>query len=213
MALVDRAIAAKGGLDKLRALKTIVARQTQASRRPDGEALVETTNYIQYPDRFRVDAPDLVQAFDGAQPWIRDRRGVHEGPEALAREATLTLRRDVVALLLAAKDGTLTPRILPDVKDAEGTLSHALELSARDLNPIVLYVDPDSGLIRKRMYTIDAPGRPVVEEQFFDYRAVDGIQMAFRATQKVGPLSVERRITDLKLNPPLDAALFKRPVS
>jgi hypothetical protein len=119
----------------------------------------------------------------------------------------------VVALMLAAKDGTLTARILPDVKDPQGVLSHALELSAPDLNPIVLFLDPESGLIRKRMYTADAPGRPVVEEQFFDYRPVDGIQVAFRATQRVGPLSVERRLTDVKLNTPLDAALFKRPAS
>jgi len=171
------------------------------------------TNYIQYPDRFRVEGPELVQAYDGARAWMRDGRGVHDAPDTLAREAAASLRRDVVALMLAAKDGTLTARILPDVKDPQGVLSHALELSAPDLNPIVLFLDPESGLIRKRMYTADAPGRPVVEEQFFDYRPVDGIQVAFRATQRVGPLSVERRLTDVKLNTPLDAALFKRPAS
>jgi hypothetical protein len=125
----------------------------------------------------------------------------------------VALRRDVGALLLAAKDGKLTPRLLPDVKDAEGTLNHAIELSAPDLNPVVLYVDPSTGLVQKRIYTADGPARPIVEEQFFDYREVDGIQMPFRATQKVGPLSVERRTGDLKLNSPIDAALFKRPVS
>jgi zinc protease len=213
VALLDRAIAAKGGIDKLRALKTIVAKQTQASQRPDGETTVETTNYIQYPDRFRVEAPEMVQGYDGSRSWMKDRRGVHDAADAQAREAAVSLRRDVVALLVAAKDGALTPRILPDVKDADGRLNHALELSARDLNPVVLYVDPESGLIRKRMYTADAPGRPVIEEQFFDYRPVDGVQIAFRATQKVGPLSVERRVIDVKLNTPLDAALFKRPTS
>ena len=213
VALLDRAIDAKGGIEKLRAVKTIVARQTQASQRPEGESKVETTNYIQYPNLFRVEAPGLVQAYDGSRSWMQDRRGVHDAAEGQAREAAASLRRDVVALMLAAKDGAVTPRLLPDVKDAEGVFSHALELSAKDLNPIVLFVDPESGLIRKRMYTADAPGRPVVEEQFFDYRAVDGIQVAFRATQKVGPLSVERRITDVKLNTPLDAALFKRPAS
>jgi zinc protease len=213
VALLDRAIAAKGGIEKLRALKTIVARQTQASQRPEGPTTVETTNYIQYPDRFRVEAPDVVQGYDGTRSWMKDRRGVHDAPDTQAREAAASLRRDVVALLVAAKDGQLTPRILPDVKDPEGNISHALELSARDLNPVILYVDPDSGLIRKRMYTADAPGRPVIEEQFFDYRPVDGVQIAFRATQKVGQLSVERKVIDVKLNTPLDAALFKRPAS
>jgi len=212
-ALLDRAIAAKGGLEKLRAVKAIVARQTQASRRPDGETMVETTNYIQYPDRFRVEAPDLVQGYDGSRAWMKDRSGVHDAPDTLARDAALSLRRDVVALLLAAKDGALAVRLLPDVKDAEGRISHALELSAADMNPIVLYVDPETSMIRKRLFAANAPGRPLVEEQFSDYRDVDGIQFAFEATQKVGPLSVERKVTDVKINPPIDPALFKRPAS
>src|SRR6185503_1374116 len=142
MALLDEAIAAKGGLDKLRAIKSIVAKQTQSTHRPDGETQVETTNYIQYPDRFRVEAPDVVQGYDGAHAWMKDRGGVHDAPESLARDAALSLRRDVVALLLAAKDGALATRLLPDVKDPEGHVSHALEISATDLNPIVLYIDP-----------------------------------------------------------------------
>ena len=213
MSLLDKAIAAKGGLEKLRALKAIVAKQTQASRRPDGESQVETTNYIQYPDHFRVEAPDLVQGYDGSHAWMKDRSGVHDAPDALARDAALSLRRDVVPLLLAAKNGAVNVRLLPDVKDPEGTLSHALELSAPDLNPIVLYVDPETSMIRKRLFTANAPGRPIVEEQFSDYRSVDGIQFAFEATQKVGPLSVERKVSDVKINPPLDPALFKRPAS
>jgi hypothetical protein len=119
----------------------------------------------------------------------------------------------VVSLLLAAKAGSLAVRLLPDVKDADGQVSHALELSATDLNPIVLYVDPQSSLIRKRVYATDAPGRPVVDEAFFDYRDVDGVQFAFRATQKVGPVSVERRVSDVKINAPIDPALFTRPSS
>jgi len=143
----------------------------------------------------------------------RRARGVHDAPDMFVREMAAGLRRDMVSLLLAAKAGTLAVRLLPDVKDAEGQISHALELSATDLNPIVLYVDPQSSLIRKRVYAADAPGRPLVEEAFFDYRDVDGIQFAFRATQKVGPVSVERRVTDVKINAPIDPAVFKRPAS
>jgi zinc protease len=213
MALLDKVIAAKGGLDKLRALKSIVAKQTQVSQRQDGESTVETTNYIEYPNHLRVESVGQTQAYDGARVWMKDTRGLHDAPEMFVREMAAGLRRDVVALLLAAKGGTLALRLLPDVKDADGRISRALELSATDLNPIVLYVDPESSQIRKRVYAADAPGRPIVEEAFFDYRDVDGIQFAFRATQKVGPMSVERRVTDVKINAPLDPALFKRPAS
>src|SRR5262249_54555362 len=131
-ALVDQAIAAKGGLDKLRATKTIKVTQTLTSTAGERTATSETTNYIQYPDHFRIETQTpnglMVQGFDGAEVWVRDPRGVHRGSEALVGEARDGLRRDVMALLLAAKDGKVTPRALPDVQDAAGHVSHALEL-------------------------------------------------------------------------------------
>ncbi len=91
-------------------------------------------------------------------------------------------------------------------------MSHALELSARDLNPVVLYVDPATSLVTKQAF-VGGPGGTVVEEEFFDYRAVDGIQFAFRAVRTAGDLKVERRVSDIKVNPTIDASLFKRPAS
>ena len=118
-----------------------------------------------------------------------------------------------VALLLAARDGAVNARALPDVRDSSGRVTHALELSAKDLNPTILYLDPFTGLIPKVTFIADAPGRPLVEEEFSDYRAVDGVQFAFHAVRKVGSLSVERHVTDVKVNPPVEPSLFKRPAS
>ena len=211
--LLDHVIAAKGGLDKLQGIKTIVAKQTLINRDAGATAQSETTNYIQYPDHFRIETPKVTQAYDGVQAWLKDPRGVRDGGEPMARDARASMRRDVIALLLAAKNGKLTPRLLPDVKDAEGKLTRTLEISATDLNPIVLYVDPATGLITKQTFIADAPGRPLVEELFSDYRPVDGIQIAFQAVRKVGTLSVERRAVDVKINAPIDPSLFKRPAS
>ena len=214
IALLDTVIAAKGGLDTLRAIKTIVAKQTLSNPDSNGKAQAVTTNYIQYPDHFRIETPDMTQGFDGTQSWMRDPRGfLHDGGEPLAREARASIRRDVVSLLLAAKDGKLTPRLLPDVKDAEGHLTHTLELSATDLNPIALHVDPATGLIMKQTFIADSPGRPLVEEKFSDYRPVDGVQIAFHALRKVGSQVVDRRVTEVKINAPLEPGLFTRPVS
>jgi len=212
LALLDRVIQAKGGLEKLRGIKTIVAEQWLINP-SDRSRATQTTNYLQYPDQFRIETPTTTQGYDGTQAWLKDARGVREGGQPMAREARASMRRDVVALLLAAKDGTVTTRLLPDAKDADGHVTHTLELSATDLNPIVLYVDPEAGLITKQAFAADAPGHPLVEEQFSDYRPVDGIQIAFQAARKVGTLSVERRVTDVKINAPIDPALFKRPAS
>ena len=213
-ALLTKAIDAKGGLDKLRAVKTIVVKQTINNPAAAGQA-IETTAYIQYPDRFRTETTSPaglnVQGYDGTTVWAKDNRGVHDMPDAAARDARTTLRRDPIVLLTAAHDGTMTPRALPDVKDARGRMHRALELSAPDFEPVVLLLDPETAQIDKLTFVADAPGRPLIEDEFSDYRAVDGVQIAFRASRRYGTTALERRITDVKINTPIDATLFKRP--
>jgi zinc protease len=212
--LLERAVTAKGGLEKLRGIKTIVVKQTLTSPSPDNpakKAEVETVNYIQYPDHFRIETPSIIQGYDGKEAWMEDQQRVYTAPASQARDARVGLRRDPILLLLAAKQGTLVSRLLPDARSATGGLEHALELSGRDLNPIVLYIDSTTGLINRQQFSADAPGRPLIEEEFSDYRLVDGVQIAYRAVRKVGPVSVERRVTEIKINAPIDPALFKRP--
>jgi hypothetical protein len=118
----------------------------------------------------------------------------------------------MISLLLAAERGALRARLLPDVKNDDGTRHHMLEVSATDLDPVVLYVNPDTGLISKQTYVAGGAGRPLIEEVFSDYRPVDGVQIAYAATIRRGGQPVlERRVTDIKINARLDPALFKRP--
>jgi hypothetical protein len=183
-----------------------------------GRISVETTTYLQYPNRVHVETrlPDalVVRVFDGKRAWVKDPRGIFEVPDAMVRELELGFRRDTVSALLAANEGTVRSRLLPDVKDETGKLHHALELSAIDLDPIVLHVDPATSLIAKQIYVVGGPGQPLVEELFSDYRPVDTVQIAFLAkVRRGGQLVLERRITGIKINAPLDSALFKRPAS
>jgi zinc protease len=216
-ALVDAAVASLGGLDTLRGIKTIVLTQTLTSQAADRPSEIETTNFIEYPDRFRIETRVVggvnIQVFDGTHAWAKDVRGVHELPEAVAHDAQTTIRRDPIGLLLAAKSGAIAARVLPDVKNAFGRMNHALELSASDLNPIVLLIEPDTGLVSQQTFVMDAPGHPLIEEVFSDYRTVDGVRVAFRGSRRAGTQTVERRVTDIKINSSIDAALFTRPSS
>src|SRR5205085_4483283 len=117
--------------------------------------------------------------------WVTDQHGTRVQPESVARQVRISMRRDLVSLLLAAKGGTVWARLLPDVKTAAG-VDHVLELTAPDLNPILLYVNPASNLIDKMTFVDDAPSRPFVEESFSDYRDVDGIQIPFQGARQVG---------------------------
>jgi zinc protease len=217
-ALLDDVIAAKGGLGRLRALKTITAVTKATIATPAGAIEAETTTYLEYPNHVHVETKlpreSQVHVYDGQHAWVRDSRGLHEVPEYGVRGIELTLRRDVISALLAAHDGALRARLLPDVKDQTGSLHHALELSGADLDPFVLFVDPATHLITKQTYVVGGPGQPLVEELSSDYRLVDGVQVAFGATVRQGGRQVvDRHVTEFKFNAPLDPALFRRPAA
>ncbi|HVG56517.1 MAG TPA: insulinase family protein [Vicinamibacterales bacterium] len=217
-ALLDRVIAAKGGLATLQGIKSIKAVTTAKMMSPaDGGAVeAESTTYLQYPNRVRVETKTpqglQVQVYDGERGWVRDPGGLHDVPDAGLRDMASSLRRDTVAALLAADRGELRARLLPDVKDPDGTLRHALELSNPTLEPLVLYVDPRTGLIVKQAYVVRAPGQPLVEELFSDYRPVEGLNVAFAAEVRAGGKPVvTRRLNDITINAPLEPRLFARP--
>jgi len=214
--LLDRVVMAKGGIEKLRAIKTIVAVTSSTADTGKGPPIdAKSTMQLEYPNRVHIETTlpqgSQLQVYDGQHAWVRDPFGVHDVPDAMVRELEAVLKRDTVALLIAAEAGTVRARVLPDVKDDKGQLFHALELSGTGLEPIVLYVDPDTGLISKRVYIAGGAEQPLIEERFSDYRTVDGIQVAFTETVARGKLILTRRLSEIKFNTRLDPALFKRP--
>jgi predicted Zn-dependent peptidase len=221
-ALLAQVIEAKGGIAKLRDLKSLkavsVATTTapEAPGAPPGTITAETTTYLQYPDRVRVETKGpqgtQIQIYDGQRGWVRDPGGVHDVPAAALRDMADNLKRDTIAALLAADRGELRARVLPDVKDAGGGIYHALELSSPSFDPLVLYIDPKSNLIAKQAYVIRAPGQPLIEEILSDYRPVDGLMVAYTAEVRAsGKTVVKRQLSDITLNSALDPKLFTRP--
>ena len=213
-ALLDRVIAAMGGLDALRGVKTVIAKQTVQNPGPNGSTDIETTSYIQYPDKFRVEATVpgavLVSGFDGTTAWTRDPGGARDAPPEMSAEARSNLDRDVIRLLIAAKDEVMSLRLLQDVRNAQGRPERSLELTGKGGSPIVLSIDAESFRVTKQSFSAGPGGQALVEESFSDYRAVDGVQMPFAAERRVGPLSIKRRVSDIRINRPVDPSLFSR---
>src|SRR5262249_19681332 len=138
--LLDRAIAAKGGLEKLKNIRRLTARTRTSMTAPDGTTqATDSTTFLEYPNHVRVETKlpqaSTLQIFDGEHAWVRDPRGVQEVPERYIRDLQSSLRRDTISVLLAAEQGAIRARALPDVKDDSGKLHHALELSSNSLDP------------------------------------------------------------------------------
>jgi hypothetical protein len=218
-ALLDKVIAAKGGLERLRGIRNLVVTTSEEGAAPGNERrTVQVTTTLEYPNHVRIemqtDAGPVVRGFDGTRAWAKDPGGVQDIPDAMIQELRASLRRDTIAALIAAADGRLRVRLLPDVKDDTGKLHHALEFAAADLDPMVIYVDPVTSLIAKQTYVSGGMGRALVEELFGDYKPADGLQVAHTARVKIGGQQVlERRISQITVNAQLAPTLFRRPTS
>jgi zinc protease len=213
-ALIARAVQAKGGLEKLRSIRTVKATSTTTLLGEGPKPIdVETTVFIRYPSAFRLDAKTpagpVVQVFNGGDYWVQDKRGARSAPEEVAAQIRATVQRDVVGLLLALADGKLKATRLPDITE-DGRALPALRVGGTGMQPVTLVLDPSSGLVLAERYAV--PPGDAVEEQFSDYRSIGGVKVAFGATvRKGGQPFVSRRVHRVEYNIPLDPALFTKP--
>lgn len=216
-ALIDLAVKAKGGAQRLRAVRTLTATAKTTFNRPDQAATAETRTYIQYPDRFRVEARVpagvVVRVLTNGGAWVTDPvKGVAEAAADERRELSESAQRDVLSLLVRALAGGLQMKLVEAGGGADGGQSaRAVELTAPGMSPVTLFVDPRSGMVVKEAYELSSGGGPA-EEAFSDYRDVDGVKFAFRATVRRGNEQVLTRVvTDLHVNAPVDPSLFAMP--
>jgi zinc protease len=212
-ALIERVVAAKGGLQTLRGVRTVRAVATTAIIQSDGSRVeVPTTTWIRYPGGFRIDAElpagKLVQGFNAGEYWVQDDRGVREAPPQLAMEIRSNVQRDMIPLLIGLSDGRVTATRAAD--EIDGTRKFpVLYVHGGGMRPVSMVLDPDSLAVLRQRYDLE---NATIEERFSDYRDVEGLQVAFRAELlRNGTPLLERTLKDIDFNPPLESSLFSRP--
>ena len=209
--LLDKAIAAKGGLTRLQRIRTVRVEGTMTVATAGKPVAFKFQNVIEYPSRFRMDADTpagrVTQVFADGKYWI-DRAG--SGAAGLDEQGSAPIRavveRDTIRMLLKAASGGLVIRSL----DSEDPLVGLLEITGDGLPPVTLLVNRDNGLIEKSRYVSDLEGPG--EETYSDYRNVDGIQVPFHTVLRRGAVSpIERDLKTIRFNQPVAAALFVKP--
>jgi zinc protease len=211
--LLDHALRAKGGLAKLQAIKTVKVDGTLTYATAGKPIAFAFANYIEYPDRFRVDAETpggrVTQVSAGGKYWIADGKGTSDVLDAQqSAPIRAAIDRDIVRLLIQAAAGKLTVATVDT--PAEDPLTAALEISGSGMAPVTLLINRTNGLIEMARYDAGPEGRTT--ETYSDYRNVNGIQVPFRTVLRRGALSpIERDVKTIRFNVPLDARLFVRP--
>jgi zinc protease len=214
--LASRVVQAKGGLAKLKSIRTVVAEAKTTLRMQQGPLESMTKTYVVYPDKFRVDAvvggANVVQVYNAGDAWMTDPNGTREAPAPMKAEFAASVQRDMIPLLVAAAEGKLTASVLPD-EGRDGRTLRVLEISGEGLTPVRLYVDAAGLIVRQTFSRPGADGRETqAEEAFSDYRDVDGVKVPFTAElMHSGRPVLTRALTDVKFNTPVDPKLFSRP--
>jgi zinc protease len=210
-ALIARAIARKGGLERLRAVRTLEAQGSIVVE--GGTTIVETKTQIAYPDKYRVEAETagarITHVYASGDAWLETPAGIRDPPDFLRDEAAAAVSRDLIGLLLRAWDGRA--RIAPVAAGASGL--SAFLVSQPNRPDITVFFDPATADIVRLEYNRSGPDGPIAEiEELSDYRVVDGIRFAFRAvTTTTGGNKVERRLMAVRVNGELSPSLFQRP--
>jgi zinc protease len=212
-ALLDKAIAAKGGLAKLRQIKTVRAEGTMTAQFDGKPVTFPVVTSIEYPERYRVDADTpggkVAQVYADGRYWVQDDRGTNEVPPEARGPIQASVQRDIVPLLLKAAAGSLIVReVDPDSDDAPKL--GAIEISGKDMSPLTLLINRDNGLIEKARYLAGPDGR--TEEAYSDYRNVTGIQVPFHTVvRRAGAPPLERDVKTVRFNVTLPPGLFTKP--
>jgi zinc protease len=207
-AWLNKAIAAKGGLAKLQAIKTLRVEGTMTSQSLGEPIKFPIVSSVEYPSRYRVDATmpngKVSQVYADGRFWVEGPDGVKEMDPRAAETIRALLERDLIPLLLRAAAGKLIVREV----DADDARTSAIEVSGEGLTPSILFINRDNGLIEKARYTGGPDGRS--EELYSDYRSVNGVQFAFHTVVRRGSLQpIERDIKTIRYNVPLSPALFR----
>jgi zinc protease len=212
--LIDRAVRAKGGLDRLKTIRTVQAVTDTLVEIEGKKVTVPTTIRVRYPGAFRVDsdmpAGRLTQVFDSGTFWIQDARGASIAPPGAAESMRGNVQRDSIGLLLALADGRVKARRGGDVT-IDGRVLPVLDVDIKPGGPLTLVLDPMSGLILRLRYPAGSAAGGNVEEAFSDYRDVDGLKVAFAVKVRQPQGEVTRVMRQFAINVPLDPGLFTRP--
>ncbi|WP_428268785.1 insulinase family protein [Haliangium sp.] len=214
-ALLAKAVAAKGGAARLRAIRSLRFKASATIRSGGQEVAAQLERLYLAPDKLRIDldlsipgaATKVVTVLNGDQAWSQQPGRLDEFPAEGVTELKKQLWRDPDLILARARDSG--SRVSAGGRQRlDETTYELLRVIRADGTSADVYLDPKTHLIRAIVYT-DMGTRAV--ERFDDYRAVAGVQVAHRRSTDSTDTKLEVQLTEIAINPSLPVDAFAKP--
>jgi len=211
--IIAKSLAAKGGVQKLRAVESV--KTTGRIKTPRGDLPV--TNWTKRPNLKRqemtIEGATQVVAYDGTTLWgVNPKMGAT--PQVITGAMAERNRADADdfdSVLLDYKEKGTTIELVPA---AAGTKSGPhLRVTRKNGSIQDVFLNPDTFLEERIATTVEQGGQKVViATELLDYKSVDGVMVPFRIRQVVdGKPQGEVTYTQVQFNLPIGDELFKMP--
>ena len=214
--IIDAAVAAHGGLEKLQAVKNIVIESQSFEHFPDGTTHNEGRNKTYYyPNKLRddwhIDDSVVSIIYDGKTLYqLKDGESKPIPGEAVKSFVDFlkdSLFREPIWLLTNLSQNDIPVQYLgtEKIKDVSTSVLLVTQPSGRDLK---IFISDETHYVVQFNYSFEI-GRETENKEilFENYRDVDGIKIAHKRTTK-RTVQEQILITDIKLNTEIDEALF-----
>jgi hypothetical protein len=217
--LVTKNIQAKGGIDKIKAIKTYrMTGKLVAGGGVTGEVTQENLRPNMVRETFNLQGLTAVQAYDGTTGWQIQPFNGRKDPQLMGEDdlPDILIDSDFDGALVDSKEkGNTIEYLGHDVVDGDDALR--LKVTLKNGNIIYYYLDPDTFLeIRKETQEFI---RGSVKENVTDigsYKAIGGVMYPFSiATGPKNDPTLWQTVTveKIEVNIPLDPATFAVPAS
>ena len=213
--ILDRYLQMLGGLSQLARIASFTARGTYSGFDTDHKE-VPVEIYGKAPNQrtwiIHMTDGDSYRVFDGHNGWWA-------GPDAPAPLETLTsgnLDRYRLEALVAFPAGIKQAfaRWKVGRTAIDDRAVQIVQGTNPGLLPVNLYFDRTSGLLVRLVRWNDTPVGPVPTEiNYDDYRDVAGVKMPFTWTVSQTYMQATIKLSEIRLNAPVDGARFARPAS
>lgn len=213
--IIAKNIQARGGLEKLRALKTlrIAARLSQDSFR--ATYVQENKRSDMVREETIIQGMAQVQAYDGHTAWQINPFTGRKDPELMSQDDArpLLIDADLEGPLVDYKQKGSTAELVGH-DSVEGTDCYKIKLTLKNGDVRIYYLDADSYLEMKFETQTHVRGAVQYNDTMLgDYEQVDGIYFPFSfETAETGTDDWTRfTVEKIEVNVPLDDTLFSLP--
>ncbi len=214
-ALIDKHIAARGGVDNIKAVETV--KMTGKVEVMGME--IDMTNYLKRPNKIRsmlvIKAmnAEVNQGFDGEMGWMQN---PGSSPQPMPKELANGMKdqADIDGMLMNYEDKGITLEYLGEgmVNDKP---AHKLKVTREDQPDTVVYIDKETYLEVKLEGEGVNPqtGEPAQTETFMsDYRLVNGVQMAHLMEVKMDGTTFQKiTMSEIVTNIDVEDSIFTMP--